>query len=107
MRVFAIFAATLFVSLLSGCATKKDLVPTGGSRADGTVNLSYEYGGIEQPQIDIAQGTAAATSAANHGVIRVPKHSAVSFARVRLKPVRMHTLERDDDLSVLRQAIGS
>ena len=62
MRDFSIFAATLFVSLLSGCATKKDLVPTGGSRADGTVNLSYEYGGIEQPQIDIAQGTAAATS---------------------------------------------
>lgn len=29
-----------------------DLVSTGGSRADGTVNLSYEYGFFQQPVLD-------------------------------------------------------
>ncbi len=36
-----------FILVLAGCATQKIMVPTGGSRADGTVNLSYEYGMFE------------------------------------------------------------
>lgn len=47
----------IFLSLcLSGCAVQKQLVPTGGSRADGTVKLSYEYGLFEQPVLDPQQG---------------------------------------------------
>ena len=45
---------------LVGCSTHKQLVPTGGSRADGTVTLSYEYGPLENPQLNLAQGLAAA-----------------------------------------------
>ena len=48
MRLF--FLATLV--LLTGCATQKILTPTGGSKADGTVVLSYEYGMFEQPIVD-------------------------------------------------------
>jgi hypothetical protein len=55
-------ASSLFVLIcfLQGCATQKTLIPTGGSRADGTVKLSYEYGLFEKPQIDPAQGEIAA-----------------------------------------------
>jgi hypothetical protein len=48
LRVFA-FAA-LLASL--GCATVKVPQPTSGSRADGTVQLAYEYGQFERPQVD-------------------------------------------------------
>ena len=42
---------TLF---LFSCATVKILQPTGGSKADGTVTLSYQYGMFEKPEIDWA-----------------------------------------------------
>jgi hypothetical protein len=52
----------LCVSLLaSGCAVQKTLVPTGGSRSDGTVELAYEFGMFETPKIDPSQGIEAAT----------------------------------------------
>ena len=38
----------------AGCTVQKELVPTGGSRADGTVNLSYEYGVFEKPQVNMS-----------------------------------------------------
>lgn len=58
--------AILFTSLvlniiiLQGCAVQKELVPTGGSRADGIVKLSYEYGLFEAPQLNAQQGVNAA-----------------------------------------------
>jgi hypothetical protein len=52
-----LFLTTLFIS---GCAVQKQLIPTGGSRADGTVKLSYEYGLFEAPQLDAQQGLIAA-----------------------------------------------
>lgn len=55
----ALLTATL---LLSACATDKVLVPTGGSRADGTVELAYEVGGFEKPILNPGQGIAAARS---------------------------------------------
>jgi len=56
-----VWGITLLVILaLAGCATKKQLVPTGGSKADGTVKLSFEHGPFETPRINITQGTAAA-----------------------------------------------
>ncbi len=48
LRVIAF--ATLLASL--SCATVKVPEPIGGSRADGTVQLAYEYGGFESPQVD-------------------------------------------------------
>ncbi len=36
---------------LSACATIKVPQATGGSKADGIVELSYQYGGFEQPVV--------------------------------------------------------
>jgi hypothetical protein len=46
--------------LLAGCATDVVLQATGGSRADGVVNLSYEYGAFQAPKIDSVQALATA-----------------------------------------------
>lgn len=53
------FAATI---CMAGCATRKEFVATGGSRADGTVSLSYEYGMFQSPQEDQEEGVALASS---------------------------------------------
>ena len=47
---------------MSACTVAKTLTPTGGSRSDGTVKLSYQYGAFEQPKIDMQQGQQAATA---------------------------------------------
>ena len=52
-----LLASTL---IISGCATKKQLVPTGGSKSDGTVRMSYSYGMFESPVVDPQQGMNAA-----------------------------------------------
>ena len=54
----AAFAAILVT--VQGCAVQKQLVATGGSRADGTVKMSYEFGMFEQPVINIQQGVQSA-----------------------------------------------
>ena len=46
--------ASMFV--LGGCATPMNYVATGGSRSDGTVKLSYQYGKFQQPVVDAQQG---------------------------------------------------
>lgn len=58
------YATALFCVLLASCAqpVRKDLIPVGGSRADGTVKLAFEYSAFEQPQLDYQQGKAAARS---------------------------------------------
>jgi hypothetical protein len=38
---------------MASCTVTKVPVPTGGSRADGTIKMSYEYGGFERPQVDV------------------------------------------------------
>lgn len=45
--------AVLTILALVGCATPKTMTPTGGSKADGIVNLSYSYTLFEQPQVDM------------------------------------------------------
>src|SRR5216683_4624423 len=47
---------------LAGCSTTKEYVATGGSRADGTVDLSYEYAMFQSPVEDVQQGTSVASS---------------------------------------------
>jgi YecR-like lipoprotein len=56
MRFCPHLLLAMCVALAAGCAKHEDLAATGGSRSDGTVNLSYEYGSAENPQIDLAQG---------------------------------------------------
>lgn len=55
-----LFIPLLALALLSGCASSKTMQATGGSKSDGTIELSYEYGPFEQPQVDLtaAQRTA-------------------------------------------------
>jgi hypothetical protein len=50
------------VLALAGCAANKNWSATGGSRADATVRLSYEYGAFEVPKVNEmeAQNLAAA-----------------------------------------------
>jgi len=54
--------AGLGLVVLCSCAKTVNIamVPTGGSRADGTVTLSYEYGANEKPQINMEQARASA-----------------------------------------------
>lgn len=54
MKKSLIIGACLF---LAACAaTPIVMQPTGGSRADGTVEMSYTYGMFEQPAVSIEQG---------------------------------------------------
>ena len=52
MRRVMIVAAAL---VLSACAVQKEWIPTGGSRSDGMVRLSYEYGAFEKPILSGSQ----------------------------------------------------
>lgn len=58
--LISVAGATAIVLALQGCAVQKTMVATGGSRSDGTVKLSYEFGMFEKPQVDMQQGIAAA-----------------------------------------------
>jgi hypothetical protein len=61
MKVSVFLSSSLLaIIFIQGCAVQKELVPTGGSRADGTVKLSYEYGIFEAPKLDAQQGMKAA-----------------------------------------------
>ena len=59
MRYIALTVVGILL-VLSGCATQKVPQATGGSRADGTVKLSFEYGIFERPEVqwDQAQKSA-------------------------------------------------
>jgi len=54
----AVLLMSLF--LISACATNVTPQATGGSKADGTVTVSYEYGMFEQPVVNwtVANSTA-------------------------------------------------
>jgi hypothetical protein len=59
--------AMLALLVAAGCVStvNKDLVATGGSRADGTVNLSYEQASFEQVKLDPAKGLSTARERCN------------------------------------------
>lgn len=46
--------------LLAGCSTTKDWSATGGSKADGVIRLSYEFGQFEVPQLNEEQAVSLA-----------------------------------------------
>jgi hypothetical protein len=50
----------LVAIILTACATATQMSATGGSKADGIVELSYEYGEFQKPIINPAQGLEAA-----------------------------------------------
>jgi len=50
------------ICFLSGCAVQEQWADTGGSRADGTVQLAYQYGEFQEPEVDDAQGVELAAS---------------------------------------------
>ena len=55
MCAFRTIILLFVLAAFSGCAVKKDWVATGGSRADGTIKLSYEHLELESPQLDEQQ----------------------------------------------------
>jgi hypothetical protein len=51
-----ILTITAIALCITGCATQKNWSATGGSRSDGVVRLSYEYGMFEVPKLSDQQG---------------------------------------------------
>ena len=53
MKISCILPATIALIILSGCATvTKEMAATGGSKADGTIELSYEHSELESVTVD-------------------------------------------------------
>lgn len=50
----------LCAAVLAGCATVSNMAATSGSRADGIVKLSYEYGMFDKVRLDMSAGLATA-----------------------------------------------
>ena len=50
----------LTTMILSGCAVRKEMVPMGGSKADGTVRMGYTVGQFEKPVVDLNQAASLA-----------------------------------------------
>lgn len=48
-------AIAVIMTLSTGCAVKKDFYATGGSRADGTVDMAYDFAQFEQPVVNPSQ----------------------------------------------------
>lgn len=48
-------AVVAILSGLGACASEKYLLPTGGDREKGTIELSYEYGLFESPRLHSAE----------------------------------------------------
>jgi len=59
MKTYAIIVISAL--FLAGCATTKDWSATGGSRSDGTVRLSYEFGQFEKPELSEQQAVTLAS----------------------------------------------
>lgn len=47
-----VLVTILGLCVLTGCATKKEMIPMGGSKADGTVKMGYTFGTFEKPVVD-------------------------------------------------------
>ena len=50
----------LVLGLLCACSVQKAFVPVGGSRADATIEMAFDYGGLQVPKWDKAQADAGA-----------------------------------------------
>ena len=52
MRIHVCWIVGLLITSLGGCATVKVPQATGGSRADATVDLSFDFGMFEEPVVN-------------------------------------------------------
>ncbi|MHA1536063.1 MAG: YecR family lipoprotein [Alphaproteobacteria bacterium] len=52
MRAGLNIAAILLTTVLAGCTVVRVPTPTGGSRADGTINMSFELGSLQNAKVD-------------------------------------------------------
>jgi len=50
-KVFAVVVSIALLAIVTGCASQKAWTAMGGSRADATVTLGYDYGMFEAPQL--------------------------------------------------------
>jgi hypothetical protein len=57
-----ILASALLAMATTGCVVNKVLEPTGGSKADGTVRMSYTVGAFEQAKVDFGMAQSKAVS---------------------------------------------
>lgn len=55
MNYRAALAALAFATGLAGCSSPKDFYATGGSRADGVVDVAYDFNRMETPVVDKKQ----------------------------------------------------
>lgn len=63
MKRLSRLLTALLILTLSACAVVKVPVATGGSKSDGIVTMSYQYGSMEIPEIDwVAVDASALTS---------------------------------------------
>lgn len=52
--------SSLCLLVLAGCTAKKDMIPLGGSKADGTIKMGYTFGEFEKAQVDLQQASSLA-----------------------------------------------
>lgn len=55
------YLLALLAFTMAGCTTDRTLQATGGSRADGVVEMSMELGGLERARVDWSHAQAEAT----------------------------------------------
>ena len=55
MRLIPIAALMFALAATGGCAVKKSFYANGGSRADGTVDMAYDFAQFEQPVVNMDQ----------------------------------------------------
>jgi len=55
-------AAFVFLAALPACSTHKDFYATGGSRADGVIDVAYDFNYLETPVVDLKQAYTIARS---------------------------------------------
>lgn len=80
MKISYILPAAIALIILSGCATvTKEMAATGGSKADGTIELSYEHSELGSVTIDEKKAIETAKSRCKscHGAIKTLRNSAV------------------------------
>ncbi|WGL96552.1 YecR family lipoprotein [Arsenophonus nasoniae] len=51
------FFISIFIILLSACTVNKEMYAIGGSKADGTIELAYDFGMFETPKIDFQKAS--------------------------------------------------
>jgi len=60
MKYLSMLTAMVLMLFLVGCATVEVPQATGGSRADGVVRLSYQYGLFQKPRVQWGRAHATA-----------------------------------------------